>query len=394
MLKIKTLIKERKLLILIVNNALFSFSRTLPGATLVLIVFSYGISLKTIALAKGLQLLVSSILTIPAGILADRFGRKNCLILSCLSEAFYFFLMIDVTDNKLILGEIFNGVGLSLYNGAYEGLLLSFNKKNSKYEFSNNVLKSWEYVFLAMMISSLIGALLGKYVFFVATISLLLVTLFFLLIPEPVLHVNRKHASFHIVKKTIQYFMSNRNGMIILLAGALYLGLIQFLFQFWQPFFKNFGINNNITFGVIFSLTLLGQYLVTTIMRKLPNKISFVKKLVFCWLGSFFISFALVFSDVNNQQIIIFLYCAFNALMAGANNLVSILASKSIDENFHSTGISVIDFFGRVVGALSLLMISPFISLEYIKYTWFFVGIAFMFIAINFIKHRKNYIDF
>lgn len=385
--------KKHALNLLVVNNSLFNFSRTLPGAILVIILFSHNISIQTFTFAKALQLLTSALLTIPAGIFADRFGRKKAVIVACIAQIIYFICLVKPTNTSIVIGEIFNGIGLCFYIGSFEGWLLKLNRKDCEIEFKNNILKSSEFVYLSIMIASIIGAIFSSYVIIITLVFLVITTLIFVFTFEPKIE-NNKNVIF--LKDSSHFLFKSNNGLIILLTGSLSIGLMQFIFQFWQPFFKNIGVKNDFYFGIIFAFTMFSQYLSSILLRKhLYPKFDLMTNLCLCWLSSF-ISMCFIFfiSDFNKIILIVFMYALFNAFMANANSLFSVFVAKSIKEEYHSTGISIIDFFGKLLGSIFFFLVIPFIKTEYIKYSWIILSLIFLILStLIFLLYKNKFLQ-
>lgn len=395
--------KEKSLAVFICNNSLFHFSRTLPGAVIVLLLLSNGVSIKAFTFAKALQLLTSALLTVPAGIFADRFGRKKSLIIACIAEIIYFILLMKPSNTNIIIGEFFNGICLCFYAGAYEGWLLDLNKQKHSKEFTHIILKASEYMFLFMMTASLIGAFLGTSVFLVSVIFLSIVTLLHCFIYEPSylerkqeatntddvvkdnITQNNKEKKLNILLQAVYFLFQKKVGLFLLVSGALFTGLMQFVFQFWQPIIESSGVTSHLTFGAIFSATLFFQYLISIVSRKIVYKnVSIINALCFNWtIASISLIALILLLPFKIYSIVIALYVLFNGFMTSASNLVSVLSAKHIDKRYHATGLSVIDLVGRLLGAFFLFTIIPFISLKSIHYTWIFL--AFVFLSLSFV---------
>ncbi len=104
---------------------------TFPGihrAVLIIYLTNHGISLSVIALAKSAQLIVSVLFNYPAGLISDRYGNKVTVLLACVAEMIYFGLMLHPSEQSVITGEMFNGLGIALYTGAYEAWIFTHKK--------------------------------------------------------------------------------------------------------------------------------------------------------------------------------------------------------------------------------------------------------------------------
>ncbi len=251
-----TVLDKKTLPALLINNALFNFSRTLPGAIIVVVILAHGVSLQAFTLAKALQLITSAIVTIPAGMVADRYGRKKALIIACLCQIMYFSLLIEPTSNKVILGEIFNGMGLAFYAGSYEAWLLHLNSKRHDYRFMNNIIRSSEMVFLSIATASIIGALISTYVFIITVICLILVTLFYYILPEEKAgapeNKEKPLPSHMIFVSAFRYLLVSNIGKVLLISGVVSIGMMQFIYQYWQPFFVHTGLVQPLVLALIF----------------------------------------------------------------------------------------------------------------------------------------------
>lgn len=363
---------------LLFNNSLFYFSRTIPSAVMVLIILSSGVSIQTFTFAKSLQLLTSTLLTIPAGIHADKFGRKKSLLISSVTQIIYFLLLYNPSNIHVVIGEIINGIGICFYNGAYEGWLLDLNnEQTSSNKFMNNIIHSSEFSLLSMMIASLFGSLFDKKVFLISVTCLTLVTIIFLLIPDKDDHyLNIKQKNLFI--DSAKYLINTRIGILILILGALYTGLMQLVWQFWQPFFHNAGINNYLYFGIIFSMILLSQYVISVLLRRFVyHKLSLSINLCLNWFLASFSMFLLLIIYKNYLIITIILYCGFSGFMNGSNSIIHVICAKNISKYYHATSISIIDFVGRFFGALLFITIIPFIDNNHIWYIWLLLTIIF-----------------
>lgn len=88
-------------------HGLFSLSRAFIGAVLVIYLINKGVALSVISIAKSAQLVTSIIFNYPSGLVADKYGNKLAILLACLSELIYFYLMLNPSNSNVIIGEIF-----------------------------------------------------------------------------------------------------------------------------------------------------------------------------------------------------------------------------------------------------------------------------------------------
>lgn len=378
--------KDNSLSIFISANSLFHFARTLPGAIIAVLVLSHGVSLQAFTLAKALQLLASALLTVPSGILADKYGRKKAIIIACFAEAAYFLLAYKADNTLYIIAEILNGIGLCFYAGAYEGWLLNLNKARKDYDFTSNILISQEFTFIAMAVASLIGASFGIETFILSSVLLCLIAGIFGLVPDEFQQRNTIKSS-QIFRNALAYCINNKIGRLIMFSGIMYIGAMQLIFQFWQPFFQNIKQISNIGLGIIFSGVMFGQYVISRIIRKyLYPRISILIAVCINWLLAA-IFMLIMLSIILNEwlsitALVVLLYILFNAFSTNGNSINIAIAAKYLPDQYHSTGLSIIDLAGRLLGALLLFIVTAFIHLDYIRYLWAAIAILFFIFTI------------
>ena len=243
-----------------IANFIFNFSRMLSGAVFIIILQAQGIALSTISIAKGGQLFTSMIIALPSGIIADRYGGKYAIITACTFSIAYYYCLMYPTNEKVIIGEICNGIALAFYVGAFESWLFSLTSQKDTLDLHTHLAKSREYSYLAIVLGGLVGTFMSGYIF---SLSLILMTsslIIFLMIKKgenKYSSSNPKKTKYFI--STFKLLISKRIGYFLLVASFLG-GSMQLIYQFWQPFFFKFPEINGSSqyFGLIFSAFMSG----------------------------------------------------------------------------------------------------------------------------------------
>lgn len=342
------------------GHGFFNLSRAFIGAVLVVYLIGNGIDVSVIALAKALQLAVSVILNYPAGKLSDRFGNKVSITLACGAEVIYFALMINPTELKVICGEMFNGCGIALYAGSWEAWI--FAHKNEKEDSFSLIARSSEILFIATVISGVVGAYFSDYSFFMSIGFMLISLLIYLLATEKRKPVGnacdyKKSKSDEIgVVKLIK--KSDRNVFVFFAIA----GMMQLVYQFWPLYFTQplvFFTQKQI--GYVFAISMMSQWLVTIIARKINfNKMKYasILCLAMIFVSSLFTILLPVFGNEWGGGYVLS-YCLFLAVSALSGNFYFSrscnLYSNDADE---SSMISLLDASARGIGAIALWIIS------------------------------------
>ena len=174
-----------------IASALFSASRMGIGATTVIYMLSKGVSLGDVAIIKIVQAVVIFFTEVPSGIVADKWGRKLSIQISCICAIFGFLSFILVPNFiGFSIAEVFNALTISFWSGAFESLAVD-NTKADKREsgfiqyFFHKINK---YGALAIMMAGLIGGWLGEsnliYPFYFSS-TLMLISLIFITLKLP-----------------------------------------------------------------------------------------------------------------------------------------------------------------------------------------------------------------
>jgi MFS family permease len=195
----------------------FSSARMLIGATSAVYLLSKGVSASEVGIMKSFQALLLMLLEFPLGVLADRKGRRICMILGGLAGAGWLALTAaSASFWFLLIAEGLNALSLAAFNGAFDALLAERYIAERGRPLLNKLLGDYHAVLFALMaLFSLLG---GTFVgpdsslfWWIASGLILLVTAF---VPLLIPHDHPCAAVRSALKKT-----SSQSGLLKLLKG-------------------------------------------------------------------------------------------------------------------------------------------------------------------------------
>ncbi|MGF6439130.1 MFS transporter [Kosakonia sp. 1610] len=367
-------------------HGVYNLARAFIGAVLVIYLVNHGISLSVIALAKAAQLVVSVLFNYPAGLISDKYGNKLTILLACIAEIIYFALMLHPSEQGVIIGEMFNGLGIALYTGAYEAWI--FTHKKDKEDSFSLISRSAEMLFIATIISGVIGAVFAQYSLLLSLIFMAISFTAYAFTPEKkkdipsVSVIESKYSGLSKLFRT-----ADMNVLNFIVIG----GLMQLLYQFWPLFFKNSPIGfSQKEVGLVFAASMVAQWAFTAYARKKNfNKKRYATTV--CYLGVLFSSLATLLSPIYCSEFsyfIVILYCLFISFCTLTTNFFFSrscnLYSNSKDE---SSMISLLDTGARCLGALCLALVS-LLNMENISFIWLMFPVFVLLVAVTRLSKR------
>lgn len=383
----------QQLLILNLANFIFNFARMLSGAIFIFILKEKGISLSIISFAKGAQLLISMVLALPCGFFADKYGGKYAVVTASIFSLFYYYLLIHPTPHKVMIGEIFNGISLAFYIGAFESWLFSLTPQKDALNLHNHLAKARELSYLGIIFGGFLGTYLANYVFHYSMLLMTVSSILFLFVSKG--RVSKSNKSSYKLKcffNVFRRFCSSGIGAFLLISSFLIGGCMQLIYQFWQPFFLKFSVlgDSNQSFGYIFVAFMFTQYLSSKFVRKYILKKSHQIVLLtgICWaLSGLFLANTML---ATHLYIAAVSFCIFLGLITVSSNLLTSLIGEIIDSDFQSTAISVLDLMGKILGCSLLFLGKGMLTLEHYNFGWPLLVLFLFFVSIWAIYQRRK----
>lgn len=368
---------------LLMAHGYFNFARGLIGAVLIYYLIQQGISPATIAIAKSCQLIISVLFNYAAGKIAERFGNKTSILLSCVFSIIYLLLMLKPTEYSVIIGEMFNGLSIAFYVGAYEAWLFQF--KNHQENHFTLIARSAEMIFITLILSSVVGGYLYDNSLYMAIIVMIIALIGYQRVKEQTRHPAAERVLNF--SQSLRYFIQHtRMNVIFYIALA---GMMQLLYQLWPLFFTDNLHFSQTQLGYILAAMMISQWLFTFVSRKLAlnnRKNSIASSLI--GIAIFSTTTLLSAFYMENQYISLLLFLCFISLCALTQHFLFANIAAVFDTHYQSTMISLIDAISRSVGAL-LLAIYALVKHNDVVYIWSLFPI-YAFIALIYLFRVKN----
>lgn len=278
----------------------------------ILFLFNCGYNLFFIGIIGTIFEIMKFLFEIPSGAIADKFGVRFNLIISCtcLSLTWLFF---PFSSNILILIIILLTWTLSetMFSGTFESWLsYSVGEINfSKYMFNSTKI----FILSIIVISPLSGFFykINNYLPFIlaGTISIILVLYLIICIKNDKLptkkHKQQQYPILSIIKDATIVMINNRRAFNIIIASFFFAFVIDTIDRYWQPYFQYIGINE-MFFGLI---TTFGGIILLLVLQLFSKFDSHFNK-----------------SPETYNALIIFVTMIFIALLILGRKLVSIIS--------------------------------------------------------------------
>ncbi len=224
---------------------------------------SHGLSLTDIMLLQSGFALTIFILEIPTGYLADRWGRKNTIVLGCCFGALAYLTYATGTNFwNFMLAEVLIGVGASLLSGTIEALtydsLLSIGEEGSYRRVAGN---QAFFEFNTEALSGILGGLLGAVSLalplWLTIVPMLTAVFVALTLTEPPRHRMQEPKHWRAIWDVSVHTLLRHRGLrgITLLYGLVSTMSLMF-FWFFQPYQVLVGVPVAL-FGITHAVTLI-----------------------------------------------------------------------------------------------------------------------------------------
>lgn len=364
--------------VLILTLTTFFYSIAFYSTVATLFLKSRGLNYLEIFLLESVISASIFIFEIPSGILADKIGRKKLIILSigCYTISMYI-TAISHSFMLFVLESAIFGLGVASISGADSALIFESLKKKGKSDYSDSAFSLISgAVTLAMVISLPIGGFLAEHSLnlpvyatcITTTIAFILV--FLLKEDENKLKSKKKK---NIMKNSFTFVIKKRPELIILQSfNTISFVVILSLYYLNQPLFQIYGIDMKF-FGIIMLVVnLLTTGLTLTspaINRRIGTRGVFL-------LGNLISGVLLiVIGRVSAMYIGLFALVGCIGISSIRGPIYQSLVNQQIESENRSTIISIISFFGSIVGMLVKPVIG-FLSDKDLMTTFVILGIV------------------
>ncbi|SHE87155.1 Major Facilitator Superfamily protein [Seinonella peptonophila] len=259
----------------------------------------HGITIAQVVYAEMIYSLTVILFEVPTGIIADRWGRKQMIILGILLGCFEFLILVFASSFwHFAVVMLIAGIGNASISGSEKALLfdsLLFTGNASTFEKYVGRLHAIE------LISALLAALSGGFLahrfgfefnYWISLISMLIaLCLSFTLVEPPIKSELDELTSIKDYVVTSLRFFRNHPGIYLtVLTGMITGAVLNYIDEFWQLYLK--GLNIPVLYFGLFSASMMisripGNLFAHILIRRYPYRTIFIVMLsaiTFCFL--------------------------------------------------------------------------------------------------------------
>ena len=235
---------------------------------------SRGISLTQIGILLFFCSLMTLLLEVPTGIIADHWSRRKMLILSGLFYSVCYFILIFSNSFWLfLLGFLFRTLGGTFASGTLQAYVYDYLKINQK---ENDFEKIWGRgnafrtlgIGVAVAFGGLISEISYVLVLIMSSISVLMVSFIAIIWPEvPMVTKTGEKNYWTFLKQAITEVRSNQNLLRIVIFSGVVLSIFASLEEYNDVYLQFLGFPNSII-GLVFLMATIGQSIASIIAEK------------------------------------------------------------------------------------------------------------------------------
>lgn len=368
-----------------------------PGAIWILYFLKIGLSLEKIGFLLCAMFLTQFIFEIPSSIWADRYSRKNILIIGTIFSILSSLLFFSGNSFAVFLSAIiFSGIYASFVSGTDHALIydtLLNLKREHDYKKVQSKIKG--IYFLGRAINSifvvsvfvidfrlpfLIGAIIGFLGLFV------LVS-----IKEPLFHKS-SGTHFGQIKAGLKFLLSNEKIWLIILVFSLVYAASNILFANYQPVL-DFAKLPILYFSLVYFAVNIFSFTGSMLYPRIEKTLSANKILAYYLLASFFVSL----SFASGNLFFILLAISILSFSFGTYNVyITSLINKITPSSYRATAISIQSQISTFILGIVIIAVNKIASDYSIFWGMIFNAgiilvafIGFLFVKINSRRNRK-----
>lgn len=308
--------------------------------------------------------LVSGLLEIPTGALADRLGRKKLFLIGAALLALYpIGYIFELPILMILVLSLLAGLGSALRSGILVPLTYASYKleNRSDADYHNFLSSNNTLLFIARALSGIAGGLLYAYdphapyvAIFIVYLSIIVMGTFLVDVGERSTSTNRAHIS-----ETVKAMLSKQLIVTLIVTYIAYQIVGEAIWTAYQPFFRDDGLNATqigIIFSAIAAISALGAYGTRFIMRKIS-----------VLLIELFVSFSVLLTALLLlvPSPIVHIIAIIPAAFGFGVSLTPITATvqKYLASKYHSTALSIVSVAQYCTYGFAALYISKVIDL-------------------------------
>ncbi len=293
------------------------------------------------------------ILEIPTGILADKWSRKNMLVIGSLLGCAELIILTLAHSFWQFASAIFlAGIASAFESGSEYALLYDSLKSDAREQAFEKILgRLLAFDFTAAIIAALCGSFLAARLGFefnyrLSVVSAFIAFLLTLFLSEPKMHTiagtKIKFSSY--IKESLLFFKNSRQVLLVVISGTLIAACVIYVDEFWQIYLDNLLIPV-IFFGVFASLTALVRIPGSLLSFKLKSRFGYKKIFIFLFGAVILSLFTMAFIKGAAGVAAIIIICAVEGLI---EPLVSGYLHVRIPSPMRATMDSFQSFFQRI----------------------------------------------
>jgi MFS family permease len=211
-----------------------------------------GMSIQMVVYTEIIFAITVVLLEVPTGILADKWSRKNMIVLEVFLEFCMFFILVFATEFwHFAVAILLAGIGRSAGSGSenallYDSLLLNGKEQSfEKYLGRMNV-----FTFIAAIIAALCGSFLASRFgfelnYWISLASMLIALCLSLMLVEPAVKSNTDAQSIEFkeyITASLLFFRKNHGVSLVVLSGMVTGAALSFIYEFWQLYLEKLDI--------------------------------------------------------------------------------------------------------------------------------------------------------
>lgn len=328
------------------------------GSIWILYFISIGLNLEQISLIVGTLFITQFIFEIPSSIWADRYSRKNILIIGMIFWliAIIFFILGN-SFIYFIFASIFAGLSSAFASGTESAIvydtLLNLNREK---EYDKVKSRMQGIYFIGRAIGVVGGVLAYTYdhkLPFQLSVFATLVAIFLLfLLKEPKFH-KTSGTHFDQIKEGFKFLLANEKVWLIILVFSLMSAAAEMLFNYYQPVLNLAGLP-----VIYFIYVYLGVNIVSLIgamsYTKLAKRLSNNKILVFYLLAVFAVSMGFA----TGKLIFILPLILFLSFCFGSHNVyMTSLINEVVPSSHRATTMSLQSLISMIMMSVLIVII-------------------------------------